>query len=221
MRSGILLALLLAALSAGAEEPEVPGWREYQAGHQAAARIAFWQAARNGDRVAAFDLAMMDWKGEAGAVDKARAVYWLKRSAELGLDRAQHALGLLAERGDGVPKSLAEATRWFQLSARQGYLPAQIDLATQYFLGRGAPQDDRLAAYWYEEAAKQGDAGAQYLIASMYEHGQGVKRDIPAAIRWYARAGAQGDIGARVKALDLAKRESARRAQSASSGSFK
>ncbi|AOZ51218.1 tetratricopeptide repeat protein [Chromobacterium vaccinii] len=221
MRSGIMLALLLAALSAGAAEPEVPGWREYQAGHLAAARIAFWQAAQNGDRVAAFDLAMMDWKGEAGAVDKTRAVYWLKRSAELGLDRAQHALGLLAERGDGVPKSLPEATRWFQLSARQGYLPAQIDLATQYFLGRGAPQDDRLAAYWYEEAAKQGDAGAQYLIASMYEHGQGVKRDIPAAIRWYARAGAQGDIGARVKALDLAKRESARRAQSASSGSFK
>ncbi|MEO9385154.1 tetratricopeptide repeat protein [Chromobacterium phragmitis] len=221
MRTGMMLALLLAALTARAAAPEVPGWRDYQAGRLAAARIAFWQAAENGDRVATFDLAMMDWKGEGGAADKARAVYWLKRAAALELAQAQHALGLLAERGDGVPKSLAEATRWFLLSARQGYLPAQIDLGTQYFLGRGAAQDDRLAAYWYEEAAKQGDAGAQYLIASMYEHGQGVKRDIPAAIRWYGRAAAQGDVGARAKALDLAKRESAGRAQSASSGSFR
>ncbi|QEL57279.1 tetratricopeptide repeat protein [Chromobacterium paludis] len=212
---------LLFSLAALAAAPEVPGWADYQAGRLAAARIAFWQAAEKGDRVAAFDLAMMDWKGEAGPVDKTQALYWLRRAADLKLAQAQHALGLLAERGDGLPKSLTEATRWFQLSARQGYLPAQIDLATQYFLGRGAPQDDRLAAYWYEEAAKQGDAGAQYLTASMYEHGRGVKQDIPAAIRWYARAAAQGDAGARAKALDLARQETARRAHSASSGSFK
>ncbi|AUH52995.1 sel1 repeat family protein [Chromobacterium sp. ATCC 53434] len=213
--------LLLCALAAHAAAPEVPGWSEYRSGRLAAARVAFWQAAENGDRVAAFNLAMMDWNGEAGPVDKRQALYWLRRAAELQLAQAQHALGLLAERGDGVPKSLVEATRWFTLAARQGYLPAELDLGTQYFLGRGAPQDDRLAAYWYEEAAKQGDAGAQYLIASMYEHGQGVRRDIPAAIRWYARAAAQGDPGARAKALDLARRESARRAHSASSGSFR
>ncbi|UTH75854.1 tetratricopeptide repeat protein [Chromobacterium sp. IIBBL 290-4] len=221
MKTWMMAGVCLASLAAVAAEPQTPGWREYQAGRLAAARVAFWQAAEQGDRVAAFDLAMMDWKGEAGPVDKPGAVFWLNKSAAANLAQAQHALGLLAERGDGVPKSQTEATRWFALAARQGYEPAQLDLGTQYFLGRGAPQDDRLAAYWYEEAAKQGDVGAQYLIASMYEHGQGVKQDVPAAIRWYARAAAQGDVGARAKALDLAAQETRRRAQSASSGSLR
>ncbi|RBH46969.1 hypothetical protein C3F00_036870 [Pseudomonas sp. MWU13-2860] len=47
------------ALAAAAE---VPGWASYQRGDFAAARRQFEQAAEAGDRVAAFDLAMMDWR---------------------------------------------------------------------------------------------------------------------------------------------------------------
>lgn len=203
MRNVIRWIVVCWAMTAAAE---VPGWASYQHGDYAAARRQFEQAAEAGDRVAAFDLAMMDWRGEAGAVDQKRALRWLRRAADLRLPQAQHALGVLYETGQGVDKSLTEATRWFRLAADQGYLAAQLDLGTQYFLGRGAAKDERLAAYWYEKAAQQGDVGAQYLIASMYEHGDGVERDLPAAIRWYAKAAAQGDVGARLKALDLAKR---------------
>ena len=123
------------ALAAAAE---VPGWASYQRGDFAAARRQFEQAAEAGDRVAAFDMAMMDWRGEGATADRARALRWLRRAAELRSPQAQHALGVLYETGQGVDKSLTEATRWFRQAADQGYLPAELDLGTQYFLGRGA-----------------------------------------------------------------------------------
>ena len=129
-----------------------------------------------------------------------RACYRLKKSAESGFARAQHALGLLHERGAGVPRSLVDATAWFRKAAEQGYRDAQVSLATQYFLGRGAPRDYAEAARWYERAAEQGDEGAAYIVASQYETGNGVETDTMRAFYWYSIAAASGDAVAALKA---------------------
>lgn len=184
-------------------EPAVDGWEEYQNGDYPTARRLFMQAARQGDRVAQYDLAVMYWHGEGMPANRRLALQWLHKAAAAQLADAQFMLGKLYEAGDGVPRNLKQATGWYEKAAGQGHLEAQINVATQYFLGRGAPHDEQRAASWYRKAAEQGDASAQYLIASMYQHGNGVAQDPAQALRWYQAAAAQGDPAAAGLATEL------------------
>jgi TPR repeat protein len=187
------------------------GFAAYEAGDLARAQRLFRSAAERNQRVAQFNLSVMLLNGEGSPSDPAAGVLWLKKSAGGGFARAQHALGLLHERGDLVPLSLADATEWFRKAAEQGYRDAQVSLATQYFLGRGAPRDYAEAARWYERAAELGDPAAAYIIASQYEKGEGVERDELRAFYWYSIAAAGGDPVAAHKARELREKLSTRR----------
>jgi TPR repeat protein len=215
-RLATLLALVVAALLwtqavQGARLQIVPdddvelarGFAAYESGDLAGARKLFTLAAERNQRVAQFNLAVMLFAGEGGAVDAAAGVQWLQKSAHAGFARAQYALGLLHEHGGPVPRSLTETTVWFRRAAEQGYRDAQVGLATQYFLGRGAPRDLAEAARWYERAAEQGDTGAAYIIASQYEKGDGVAIDMLRAFYWYSVAAGSGDPVAALKAREV------------------
>ena len=196
----------MACVSAAPAPVSDAGWRAYERGDYAKALQQFERAAKSGDRLAQYNLAMMLIRGDGGRADLEGGIVWLRRSAEAGMAQAQYNLGLLYENGTGVPRSLSDATLWWQKAAEQGLSDAQVQLATQYFLGRGAPKDWKLAAKWYEAAAENGDAGAQYIIASFYEHGNGVARDLRKALEWYVHAARQGDVGAAAQAKDVARR---------------
>ncbi|HSF66691.1 MAG TPA: hypothetical protein VLA67_04585 [Nitrospiraceae bacterium] len=45
------------------------------------------------------------------------AAKWYRRSADQGNDLAQRRLGLLYERGDGVPQDHVQAYMWYKLGA--------------------------------------------------------------------------------------------------------
>ena len=199
-----IFAACLAATALATSTPE-SGWQAYTRGDYAQALAAYEAAARRGDRLAQFNMAMMLLRGEGRAADIDGAIGWLTRSADAGMAQAQYQMGMLAENGVGMPRSLTEATAWWQKAAEQGHIQAQVELATQYFLGRGAPKDWKLAAKWYEAAAG-GDVGAQYIIGSFYEHGDGVAPDLKRAHHWYLLAAQQGDVGAAAQAKDVARR---------------
>ena len=55
---------------------------------------------------------------------------------------AQFNLGLMYDKGEGVPQDDAEAVRWYRLAAEQGHAEAQANLGWMYDAGRGVPQDD-------------------------------------------------------------------------------
>jgi TPR repeat protein len=57
-------------------------------------------------------------------------------------------MGLLYERGEGVPKDDVAAAHWYRQAARQGEVAAQTNLGLMYRDGRGLPQDDALAYAW-------------------------------------------------------------------------
>jgi len=196
------IVVLVCACVAGPALAADAGWLAYERGDYAAARNFYDAAARAGDRLAQYNLAMMLMRGEGGTADAGAGVVWLRRAADAGMAQAQYNLGLLFESGVGVPRSLTSATTWWEKAAEQGHADAQVQLATQYFLGRGAPKDWKLAARWYEAAAGNGDAGAQYIIGSFYEHGDGVAQDLRKALDWYAQAARQGDIGMRGMPVD-------------------
>jgi TPR repeat protein len=208
-RAAAALVVALVAVATGLAQAPAraqSAFDAYARGDHAAAARSYLAAAQEGDRLAAFNLAMMLFRGETpGSRDV--AIAWLRRSAEQGMTQAQYNLGLLYENGTGVERSLAKATEWWTRAADQGHIEAQVATGTQYFLGRGAPHDETVACRWYERAAEAGHGGAQYLVASCYEHGYGAwPKDMDRARHWYVQAAGSGDVAAQAKARALARR---------------
>ena len=130
------------------------------------------------------------WAGfdEAAAAyrrgDYATAIRELRPLAKQGDAKAQFNLGVVYERGQGVPQDYAEAVKWYRKAAEQGHDYAQNNLGTMYKFGLGVPQDYAKAVKWYRKAAEQGHADAQYNLGVMYGKGQGVPQDYVQAHMW-------------------------------------
>ena len=101
---------------------------------------------------------------------------------------AQFNLGLMYDKGNGVPQDYAEAARWFRKAADQGLAVGQFNLAVSYEKGQGLPQDFAEAAKWYRKAAEQDLAMAEYNLGILYAQGQGVSQDYVEAYKWFSLA---------------------------------
>jgi len=112
--------------------------------------------------------------------------------AEQGVAIAQFNLGVMYDKGKGVPQDYAEAVKLYRLAAEQSYASAQFNLGVIYRNGRGVPQDYAEAVRWYRLAAEQGHADAQNNLALMYELGQAVLQSNVMAHMWYNIASANG-----------------------------
>ncbi len=138
--------------------------------------------------------------------------FWLPL-AEQGDAKLQVTVGLLYEKGLGVPQDFVRAHMWFILAAAQDneeakqgrdrtaslmapdqIAAAQTNLAYMYENGRGVPKDYAEAVKWYRMAAGQGHAVAQNSLGFMYDIGQGVPQDYAEAAKWYRRAAEQGYV---------------------------
>ncbi|ACE06262.1 hypothetical protein Aasi_0895 [Candidatus Amoebophilus asiaticus 5a2] len=128
----------------------------------------------------------------------------LTRKAQQGDVKAQQALGVMYESGNGVTKDVKKAVEWYQKAAMQGHVEAQCNLGGMYELGRGIGKDEHQATYWYQKAADQGYAKAQYKLGMMYELGRGIAKDENQALHWYQKAAGQGNSIAQRKVKELA-----------------
>ena len=104
--------------------------------------------------------------------------------AEKGYATSQYSVGVLYDRGQGVPQDHAQAAKWYRKAAEQGYAGAQYNLGVMYTEGHGVPQGYAQAAKWYRKAAEQGHARAQGRLGFMYGIGQGVHLDYVKAYMW-------------------------------------
>jgi len=112
--------------------------------------------------------------------------------AEQGDARAQVYLGLLYEKGNGVPQNDVQAVKWYRLAAKQGDALGQWYLGEMYAEGRGVPQNNVQAVKWYRLAAEQGDQLGQWSLGEMYYEGRGVPQDYVIAHMWVNLAASQG-----------------------------
>lgn len=124
---------------------------------------------------------------------EANTVQALRDAAIGGSVEAQFNLGVLYEKGDGVPRDHKEAISWYRMAAEKGFPRAQNNLAVMYLRGKGVPQNDLIAFKWFHKAAEQGYAEAQNNLGVMYQQGRGVQKNLVSAINWYRRAAEQGD----------------------------
>jgi localization factor PodJL len=160
---------------------------------------ALWQAARSGDREAAFVVASMFLDGRDVGKDEAEAARWFERAAVKGLAPAQYRLATLYERGSGVAPDAAMAGRFYEQAAMQGNIRAMHNLAVLLCGSGGHAVDMTAAARWFREAALQGLKDSQFNLAILYERGVGVPRNATEATYWYAVAAGQGDAAAKAR----------------------
>lgn len=122
----------------------------------------------------------------------------LKRSAEMGLAKAQYSLGLCFKNGTGTRKSPAQARAWFRKAAEQGHPDAQYELGLIYYFGEGITRNETEAAKWFLKAAEQNHREAQYWIGKCYERGIGVTWSASKGKEWYRKAAENGNEEAKV-----------------------
>ena len=128
-----------------------------------------------------------------------------KPLAEQGKADAQYNIGVMYNRGHGVPQNYLEAMRWYRLSAEKGHASAQYNLGVMYKNGDGILKDYKEAAKWFKSAAVQGDAEAQFGLGKMFAEGEGAPQDIVQAHAWMNLASSNGKGIAAKKRDQIAK----------------
>ncbi len=92
--------------------------------------------------------------------DYSTAVKDLQFLANGGDIRAQYDLGLMYDKGQGVPQSDSDALWWYRRAAEQGEPRAQYNLGLMYLNGQGVEADLVKAYYWVSLSAAHGNKHA-------------------------------------------------------------
>ncbi|TAH33784.1 MAG: hypothetical protein EYC62_06175 [Alphaproteobacteria bacterium] len=137
--------------------------RDYQ-------KAAHWydKAAEKGSKEAQFNLGFMLYQGAGDSGDKTsvaqdytQAAKYLKMAADQGVPMAQHLMGLLHLRGQGVAMNMYEALRWSSLAADNGIHESMYNAAMLSVRRPGATMQDYINAYkWFTILTAQGYPGA-------------------------------------------------------------
>lgn len=126
--------------------------------------------------------------------------------AEKGHTGAQYSLGLMYERGDGVPQDHAKAFELWKRGAGKGDTVIQEALGERYREGRSIRRNYAEAMKWYRKAAEQGSVKAQYRLGQMYLRGEGVPRNDMEAYVWFSLAEVRGSAKASENRYRIAKK---------------
>lgn len=156
----------------------------------------WWQkAAEQGDRVAAYNLAL-NLRNARGVEesDYENAFKWFLESANRGYTKAFFKVAWAYDQGEGVKQDYVEANKWYLKAAEQGNRVAQYNLAINLKNASGIEQPDYETAFkWNLESANRGYTKAFFRVAWAYDQGEGVEQDYVEANKWWLKAAEQGD----------------------------
>ena len=124
--------------------------------------------------------------------DYATALKTWRSLAAQGNAPAQHNLGVMYDKGQGIQQDYAAAVRGYRMAATQGNPSAQYNLGLMHYKGRGVPQNYSEAAKWFKLSEAQGYELAHYNLCLMYDEGHGVIQNFAEAVKRYKIAAAQG-----------------------------
>jgi len=132
--------------------------------------------------------ALADFAEGLAAVERgdfATALKEWRPLAEQGNADAQHKLGIMYRRGEGVTQDYEVAIEWFRLAAERGNTSAQSNLGAMYDQGLGVIQDPNTAFKWFKLAAEQRNNYSLFVLGEMYAQGRGVTQDHIRAHMWW------------------------------------
>ena len=95
---------------------------------------------------------------------------WFRKAADQGNASAQLSLGVMYDKGQGVPRDAAEAVKWFRKAADQGNAEAQHNLGLMYAIDPVVPNGIAEAYKWWLLAEAQGNKSAREAINLIKKH---------------------------------------------------
>ncbi len=107
-------------------------------------------------------------------------------------------LGLMYEKGKGLPADFLKAKEWYEAAAQQGHRQAMVQLAGLYFNGLVGARDDEKAYEWYQKAAALGDRDALYQLGLLSETGVATTLDFTKALHYYQQSADKGNAKAKL-----------------------
>jgi len=122
------------------------------------------------------------YHGIDGPMDRVRAAFFYRQSAERGHLLAMNAHGVNLVDGVGAVADEAAAMEWFRQSADGGNPEAMHNLALGYLFGP-APEPGR-ALPWAEQSSRQDYRPAFMVMSWMYTTGTGADVNSVKAMRW-------------------------------------
>ena len=122
----------------------------------------------------------------------AEALEWSRKGAAAGNGDAMNCLGVLYERGLGVPQNYEQAMKWFQRGAAAHSLKAICNIGLLYVSGQGVPRDYTTAMKWFRKGAAAGSGDAMNCVGMLYERGFGVPQNYGDAMKWFQKGAARG-----------------------------
>ena len=126
----------------------------------------------------------------------------LKRAADAGLPTALYLLGVMHERGSGMPVSLERAAEYYKASAEKSVRSGQARWGLALLEGRGVTKNPVEGESWLRRAANAGDREAAALVGDIYARGGDLPPNYAEAAIWYNRAAESGHAAA-ARALGL------------------
>jgi len=155
-------------------------------GDQGQAFRYYLQAAEAGDPEAMAQVYLCYWEAKGIAADHAKAMEWLKKSAEANSPFGECLMGYRCEDtewvGEGptwhqLPVDLPAALRWYRKSAAQNWAGGQYHLGLIYLEGKAVAQDEARGLELIRAAADQGHEDALHELADLYARGVGEPRN--------------------------------------------
>ena len=184
----LLLVLLVAFFSPAQTAPPSTDTRLAQILRLPTLQPAHWQAlfflAESGDPEAQYWLGRIYEAGKLLPLDKQKAAYWYRKSAEKGYAPAEYWVC-----GEHANQDRMEHERCMWRAAEKGVPEVQfwLGVAFEQNLWFGVT-DKQEALKWYKRAAEGGQPDAENELGVHYQDGDGVEQSYVQAAYWFRKA---------------------------------
>lgn len=182
---------LLARAQAGDADAqsELGDYFDVEKRDDANARYWYERAARQGDAVACWNLALMYQNGQGVAADAAKALRYYLAAGRNGDPEGFYFAGLRYDYGEpGIRQNHAKANRCYRLAADAGIPQAACNLGSNYHEGVGVRRDWKKSFHYTRFAAENGDELAYHQLGENYALGHGTRRNYRRAFAWFKKS---------------------------------
>lgn len=138
---------------------------------------AYEKAAKEGDVLGTYNLALMYEYGKGIPVDFPKAKILFTEAAGKGIDEAMNQLGGIYFYGLGQAQDMSQAVSWYKKAADSGNSNALYILGLFAETGVATKLDFPEALKYYKLASEKGNERAMLALARMYYYGLGVEKD--------------------------------------------
>jgi len=181
----------------------------YQEGTYIKALDGFYTLAKEGDKTAQHNLALMYATGKGVKTDESKAIQWYEKAAKQDMGISAYNLGQLYHaKGTQDSHAYTKAKYWYEKAIALNVKEAYANLATLYLEAKGVKKDIVKALTLLEKGASLGNIVAKVNAGRLYAWGEGITHDKMKAYENFKKALQAGESEAS-EYLDALCKESA------------